>query len=191
MKEIILGIDCGSESSGIIIMEDGILSKGMNLDNEDLFDLIDRLTLFDKKDKVIVVYEDIRPYTSRFTIDTINTCKMIGRLDYVLKQRRIYYEAITRNEVKHFVFNQYNELVVPEIEKKIDVMKKKRKDGKAYKPSFHYVGDRIVQMAMQYQWKQGKPKPGKVNSLGIRTHCWQALGVVTLYMAKNNYLPID
>lgn len=181
MKQVILGIDPGSENSGIVLFEDEELLRGDNLINEDLFTLIDKYHLFDKGVRLFVVYEDIRPYTSRFNMDTINTCKIIGRLEYVLKQHRIPFKAITRNEVKAFVFNKYPTVAIPEIEKKIAKKGKVNKDGKALKPSFQYVDDRIVKQAMKKHWSIETPKPGKSDKRGIKTHVWQALGAVTCY----------
>lgn len=182
MKEILLGIDPGSSNSGIILVEDGVLVKGDNLTNEEVFTLIDKYSLFDSAARLFVVYEDIRPYTSRFNMETINTCKVIGRLEYVLKVQRVPCKAITRNEVKSFVFNKYNSLVVPDIEKKILKKGRTRKDGGQLKPSFQYVDDRIVCRAMKEHWGLPTPKPGKSNKLGIKTHAWQALGAITCYL---------
>lgn len=182
MKQIILGIDSGSESSGIIILADEQIVRGDNLLNEDMFTLIDQYSTFDKDCRLFVVYEDIRPYTSRFNMNTINTCKIIGRLEYVLKQQRIPFKGISRNEVKAFVFNKYGSVAIPEIEKKIAKKGGVNKDGKPLKPSFQYVDDRIVKQAMKKHWGIGNPKVGKRNEQGIRTHVWQALGVTTCYL---------
>lgn len=195
MKEIFLAIDCGETKSGIIIMEDEKLVRGDNLDNEDLFTLIDTYTLFSAGVKLLVIYEDIRPYTSRFSMQTINTCKMIGRLEYVLKQRNVIFEGVPRSAVKEFVFNTYFGDIVTLIEQRIAILAKKaaKKNEKVKnrKPSFHYVNDRMVQLAMRKQWKQKKPKPGHKNQLGIRSHGWQALGVLTYYLKREHLLPID
>lgn len=182
MKEILLGIDPGSSKSGLIVLVNGELSEGLNLENEDMFTLIDKYSLFDTGCRLFVVYEDIRPYTSRFNMETINTCKVIGRLDYILKLQRIPHIAITRNEVKSFVFNKYGSVVIPDIEKKIEKKGKTRKDGSKLKPSFQYVDDRIVCRAMKHHWNIETPKPGKSNKMGIKTHVWQALGVITCYL---------
>lgn len=182
--QIVLGIDPGSKSSGIVIFQEDILLRGDNLLNEDLFSLIDNYSWIDGLYNLFVVYEDIRPYTSRFNMDTIDTCKVIGKLEHVLKQQRTPFIAVTRNEVKSFVFNNYNSIVVPEIEKKILKKGKVNKDGKALKPSFQYVDDRIVKKAMKFHWGIETPKPGKSDSRGIKTHVWQALGAVTWFYNK-------
>lgn len=180
MTQILLGIDPGSENSGIITFSDDELLVGENLPNDRLFDLIDKYTLFDKV-RLFVVYEDIRPYTSRFNMDTINTCKLIGRLEYVLKTRMVPFYAVTRNEVKSFVFKKYPMICIPDINKKIEKKGRVNKDGKALKPSFQYVDDRIVKRVMKHHWKIETPKPGKSDPRGIKTHVWQALGAVTCY----------
>ena len=180
---VILAIDPGSEQSGTVTIKSGCIDCAANMENEALFDLIDRYTLFgNDKVRLMVLYEDIRPFTSRFNMDTINTCKMLGRLEYVLKQRLVAYKAITRNEVKSWVFNNYKEHLVDVISKRITATGRKRKDGTDLKPSFHYVNDRLVYKAMCLHWGIERPKPGKSNKYGIRTHSWSALAVATVYL---------
>ncbi len=107
---------------------------------------------------------------------------MIGKLEYILNQRRIAFKSVSRNEVKSFVFLTYRDVVVEEIEKKILKKGRVKVDGDPYKPSFQYVDDRLVQKAMKKMWNIPTPKPGKVNEYGIKTHAWQALGAVSCYM---------
>lgn len=179
--QVLLGIDPGSKSSGIIIFQDDTLLRGDNILNEELFELIDKYTWLEGGYNLFVVYEDIRPYTSRFNMETIDTCKIIGRLEYVLAQQRVPFKAVTRNEVKSFVFNRHNSVCVPEIIKKIEKKGRLSKEGKALKPSFQYVDDRIVKQAMKAHWNLKTPKPGQRDHQGIRLHAWQALGAVTCY----------
>jgi hypothetical protein len=114
-------------------------------------------------------------------MNTINTIKMIGRLEYVLSARLVTLVPITRNEVKNYVFTKFYDLVVDGINKKIEKLKRVRKNGEAYKPSFHYIDDRLVQKAIAFRYEQKKPKPGKTNPLGLRSHAWQALGVAGVF----------
>lgn len=191
MKKIVLGIDPGSENSGIVtfqLFDEWELLSGSNVSNEGLFELIDKYTLFDDKVNLFIVYEDIRPFTSRFNMDTINTCKMIGRLECVLNQRRVPFKAITRNEVKNFVFKRYPDIVLPVVIGKIEKKGGVSKKGKPLKPSFQYVDDRIVHAAMRYEYKIEKQKRGKTNMYGISTHAWQALGVTTAYILSNEQI---
>lgn len=191
MRKIILGIDPGSESSGIVtfdLIDKWKLTSGSNEKNSDLFLLIDKYTLIDSDVRLFVVYEDIRPFTSRFTMDTINTCKVIGMLEYVLNQRRVPFKSITRNEVKNFVFNKYPDVVIPQIVKKIEKKGGVSKAGKPLKPSFQYVDDRIVHSAMKVEYGMDNQKRGKPNIYGIKTHAWQALGAATAYILSNERL---
>jgi hypothetical protein len=107
---------------------------------------------------------------------------MIGRLECVLNQRLVAHKSITRNEVKSWVFNNYKEHLVDVINKRIIATGRKRKDGTDLKPSFHYVNDRLVYKAMSLHWCIERPKPGKSNKYGIKTHCWSALAVATVYL---------
>ena len=155
--------------------------------NEDVFTLVDRYSIFDNRVEFLVVYEDVRPYQSKNNMATINTCKFIGALERHLKQQRVFFKGISRNEVKSFVFNKYYSTVLPDIEKKIayGIAKermKPRKNGEPPKPSFLFVDDRIVYRSMMRHWGIEKPKPGRNNVYGIKTHSWQALGVVTCYL---------
>jgi hypothetical protein len=183
-KEVVLlSIDAGCNSSGVAIIINGAIEKGMILSNEELFDLIDHYTIFGNgKVDLMVVYEDIRPFTSRFNMDTINTCKVIGRLEYVLKQRLVANKAITRNEVKSWVFRNYKEHIVDVIEKRIEATGKKNKNGENKKPSFHYVNDRLVYKAMRLHWDIDKAKVGRSNKYGLKSHSWSALAVATTYL---------
>jgi hypothetical protein len=184
--EILLGIDPGSEKSGIVLLKDHTILKGDTLSNEDMFTLVDKYSIFTPDQKFFVVYEDIRPYTSRFNMATINTCKVIGRLEYVLNQQRIAYKAISRNEVKAFVYNKYTTELMEDIKKKILRKKRFRLNGEPFKPSFQHVDDRIVKKAMKLYWGLGTPKPGKPAANGIKDHAWQALAAATCYISKEN-----
>jgi hypothetical protein len=115
---------------------------------------------------------------------TINTCKMIGRLEYVLNQQRIPFKATTRNDVKYFVFNKYYLQLKQEIEKNITRKGRLKIDGTERKASFHYVDDRIVIKAMKLFFRIETPKPGKTNRYGIKEHAWQALSLVAWWFDK-------
>lgn len=182
-KEITLGIDPGSDKSGIIVLEDGKIIRADNVTNADLFLLIDEYTILNEHaNELMVVYEDIRPYEGRMNMRTIRTIKMIGKLEYILGQRRIMNRGMARNEVKAFVFNQFKEHVIPDIDKIILRKGKVTKEGVPYKASFQYVNDRIVKKAMKLQWGIPTPRPGKRSLYGLSTHSWQALAVVSCYM---------
>jgi hypothetical protein len=108
---------------------------------------------------------------------------MIGRLEYVLKSRLINTIAVARNEVKNMVFKNYNKIALPDIIKKVEKSKNKKKDGSDRKPSFVYVDDRIVVKAMRCHW--GIPfESGKKSKMGMANHAWQALAAVTFYISS-------
>jgi hypothetical protein len=145
---------------------------------------------------VLVAVEDIRPYSGKLTMQVIGTCKFIGEISHRANTGlKTYLELITRYDVKKWVFDAFPEICLPRLEKKIAYrdgwMKSKgrkgltNKDGNLRKPSFIFVDDRIVQAAMASYWKIEKPKPGKTNPTGLKTHSWQALAVATCFMIKS------
>jgi hypothetical protein len=103
-------------------------------------------------------------------------------------------EYLTRFDVKHWVFNAFPEIAIPAIEGKI-LAKHKRlvgkgakglinKDGSLRKPSFTNVDDKIVRAAMANFWKVSDFGRGKRPQNGLMSHSWQALGVLSCYLAK-------
>jgi hypothetical protein len=84
------------------------------------------------------------------------------------------------------VFDNFYQLVVPFIDKRIMMLAKKNNKEKLRKASFNYINDRLVVMAMRKHWNQGEFKPGKKNKLGLRSHAWQALGVLSCYLDKES-----
>jgi hypothetical protein len=192
--DIIFSLDLGSLQSGYVIWCDGKLEKGGVEANEAIFGMIDRWTMFMDEVRLLVLYEDIRPYTVRFNMDVINTIKVIGRLEYVLTGRNVRHLAVTRYEVKRYVFDTFGDALWDKLVVKVARKQKAKErlalksgeavseDKKPRKPSFHYVDDRIVINAMYIRWQQKKPKPGKTNPIGLRSHAWQALGVLSYYL---------
>jgi hypothetical protein len=63
-----------------------------------------------------------------------------------------------------------------------------KKTGELYKPTMHYVDDRIVIYAMKEWWGIKTPKPGKSNEFGLKSHSWQALALGTMYVATQEQI---
>jgi hypothetical protein len=181
----ILSLDPGTLKTGLVVLVNSLIQKGDTMENEAVFSLIDEWTLLNQDaNQLTIVYEDIRPYQCQLNMATIDTIKVIGRLEYVLRQRRIDFVGISRNEIKAFVFNRCYGLLVEDVMKKIRKKKHLNKDGSERAPSFHYVDDRMIVKSMREIWGIKKPNPGKRDELGIKDHAWQALAVATCYLNR-------
>lgn len=198
MCKRIIGIDPGNLICGVAILEDGILSA-FNLENSLLWH---KLTSFLIHQDCIVVVEDIRPYSLKLSPQVVATCKFIGELVYRLRNEAgATVELISRYEVKKWVFDQFPEVSMPLIEKKIDKkvflacdIKSKElitvdTNGKGRrKASFIFVDDRIVTEAMKSLYKIPLPPPGQGYQYGLKEHSWQALACASYF--KNVRLPL-
>lgn len=197
LKTIFVGIDAGSKSSGFVVLkrEEVKIRKKVTTQNsimygfnstcvvhQEAINLITKLVNLNPRTHITVVYEDIRPYTSKFSIDTIETCKQIGVLEYRMAQAGIECNPVVRATVKNWVFNRHREMATAEIEKEIVRLDKRNKDGELKKASFHSVGDRIVAKAMRSFWNVPAAKVGQSNIYGISKHSWQALAALTAYL---------
>lgn len=177
---VFISVDPGSVISGLVIIVNGTITYADNLQN----DVVLKIVRENKKNNndLLVLVEDIKPYSVGLTQHTIDTCKFIGELCYFLNTIRVKYELITRHQVKRWIFNTFPMVVLDRICKKIEYKNKRNNDGKLRKPSYVYVDDRIVIAAMKELWKIETPKPGKRNSLGLSEHSWQSLAVVSYYL---------
>lgn len=182
----ILSIDPGSETFGVVTIVNNLITSCRNLTTLDNWAIVDHLVTEASDGQTSVVIEDIAPYSLKLGLSTINTIKYIGQLEYALKKAGIAYALIPRWKVKEWVFNRYNEIVVPHIEKKIAKAGLiSKKTGEPRKPSFQFVDDRLVIKAMKEHWCIETPKPGKSNRFGINKHAWQALGLATTYLSPH------
>lgn len=196
MTKRIISIDPGNALSGLLILDNHAIALAENVNNVVLFDLI-LLNLLPSTD---VVIEDVKPYSVPLRQQTIDTCKFLGELEYRLKSNRIAYSAISRSEVKTWVFNRFPEICIPAIDKKIerkglfacDVLTRRLvrvyADGRPWSPrkaSHNYVDDRVIISCMKKCWEIETPKPGKRNRLGVSKHSWQALALATLYLERD------
>lgn len=180
----LIAIDSGSTQSGVVVVKGLKIAYAANLKNTEVLKLI-KSTKKEEPD-VIVLVEDIKPYSVSLTQSTIDTCKFIGRVCFFMEAGRVKYELITRHQVKRYVYDWFPTIVLERICKKIEYKNKRNNDGKLRKPSYVYVDDRIVIAAMKDLWKIETPKPGKRNSLGITAHAWQALGVASTWLHSRN-----
>jgi hypothetical protein len=188
----LVAIDPGNDMSGIVVLQDGHIVEAVNLWNAFVWD---RVTKYSDTGKVIVVIEDIRPYSGKLTMQVIGTCKFIGELNYrAINAFNVKIEYLTRYDVKSWIINTFNSLVFPLLEKRIadkdrrlQVKGKKglrNKDGSLRKPSFRDVNDRIVQAAMVFRYNFTDTGPGKRNKCGLSKHSWQALAVGCCFLDK-------
>jgi hypothetical protein len=196
MKERIFSIDAGSEVSGVVVICGGsVIEYADVLDNSVL---VSKIKQFSDGSKLIAIIEDIRPFKTGLAMQTIETAKFIGELKYRLKNElKIDFYLFPRFDVKKWVFWTFSEIVVSRINKKIEYLDgqgerlgrkryRHKKTGELYKPTMHYVDDRIVIAAMKEYWKIKTPKPGKKNEFGLKSHSWQALALATMYLATRS-----
>ena len=190
MKKFILSIDVGPLKSGVSIISNELIHSAYNLENDDLFRLIEK---YKSVPDLIVCIEDIRAYSCHLSMQVVDTCKFIGELTYRLrKEYCVDYVLITRVDVKKWIFDTNKKLCSDRIIKKLEYLDvyntskglrgKRRKDGKLIEPSFNYVDDRIVIAAIKKLWNISTPKPGKSNEYGLSAHSWQALAVGSYYL---------
>lgn len=176
----LIAIDSGSTQSGVIVVKWLKIAYAANLQNIEVLKLI-KATKKEDRD-VVVLVEDIKPYSVSLTQSTIDTCKFIGRVCFFMEAGRVEYKLITRHQVKRWVYDQFPTVVLERICKKIEYKNKKNNDGKLRKPSYVYVDDRIVIAAMKYLWKIETPKPFQKNVFNISAHAWQALAVASVWL---------
>lgn len=195
MRKEIFSIDVGSEVSGVTHIS---LDKGIEyvaiLDNSLIIDKVRNIML---NRKIIVIIEDIRPFKMGMAMQTIETAKFIGELKYRLKNElQVDFELYPRFDVKRFVFDNFKDLCLERIGKKIAYLddigqrsgrkRYRKKTGELYKATLHYVDDRIVIAAMKEYWGIETPKPGKSNKFGLKSHSWQALALGTMYLVTHS-----
>ena len=169
----IIGIDAGSSKSGLAIVSDGQIEKGMVLPNESVIDFLLGL----KGTECKIVIEDLRAYSVRLSQDLITTAKFIGKLEYILESNNMSYVLVERVKIKKMVYDKYPD-AVSEVQKMIVQRERLNKTGDYRKPSMIYVCDRVVANAMRYFWELPKGQ-GKRNKFGLASHSWSALALCT------------
>lgn len=190
-SSIIIGVDPGSSISGFVALRDGRIDRGKNADNAELFDLIKEYKKVGVRVRVII--EDIRPYSVVLSPYTIQTCKLLGELEYRLKTARIAFKLVPRTTIREWVFTTYPTQCLPLVIARMQKKKEKgklsvvNKNGSLRRPSFHYVEDSVITAVMKKVWNIGDPVPGQKNQYGISEHAWQALALATFEQKKAPY----
>lgn len=210
MNNIIIGVDVGSTKSGLCVVIDYRIKEGVVIPNNQVIGYIGKFT---ENNNVLIVLEDIVSYDGKVNRDVLNTVKFIGELTYrISNELRVKYETIERWEVKKWAFDNYSSICIPEIEKNIvrlsnhairfnqlhkdDKKTIKRKtyltaDGSYFKPSFAYVGDRILVKVLKEHWAIEEQKKFTKNKYGLESHSWQGLSTLTAYIElRGNRLDI-
>lgn len=197
MRELVIGIDPGSEVSGVCMVSErlGVQFAGV-LDNGRV---VDRCIELAAGRACYVVIEDMQPYLGRLSPAVIDTCKVIGRFVAALEGSGVFggVYLVPRNKVKRWVFNTFPDIVGPRISKRMAAIHGQkvkaggkgllRDDGTMRAGSFHYVDDRAVISAVKSWWAIPTPKPGKRSPFGLGSHSWQALGVLSCWMDQRRY----
>lgn len=188
----VIGIDPGSDATGICVLKDTDILHASNTPNGEVFDQIKELC---GGQPATVVIEDIAPYNMRLKPQVIATCKFIGELSYRLRAAGMTdLVFITRNEVKKWVFDTFPAICTTRIREKISRLHTWRlgkgmkgfetKSGDLRSPTFVFVDDRIVIAAIKEHLNIPTPKPGKSNQYGLKSHSWQALAVAAYFQAQ-------
>lgn len=190
----VIGVDPGSDVSGICVLKDTKVLHASNTPNTEVFDKIKEL--LGGNPEATVVIEDIFPYSVRLKPEVIATCKFIGELAYRLKETGAAVRYVARNSVKKWVFDSFPDICTPRINEKIarlhvwKVKNGKRgyetKTGELRAASFAFVDDRIVIAAIKKLLQIPTPKPGKSNKYGLKAHSWQALAAAAYYGSQNH-----
>jgi hypothetical protein len=177
----IIGIDAGSNKSGVAIVVNGAIVKGMVIANQDVIKLLNSNEYSSYK----IVIEDLRAYSVRLSQDLINTAKFIGKMEYILDSLKADYILVERVKIKKMVYDKYPSAEI-EVRDKIIQRGKINPTTLEYRqPSMIYVCDRVVANAMRYFW--GLPQgQGKRNKLGLASHSWQALALCTYFLFKES-----
>lgn len=121
----LIGIDSGSNSSGICVVSDGKIVYADNLTNNQVFDYIKSIA-DDTVNEITVVIEDIKPYAVPLGKQVIDTIKTIGVLQNDLNKAGIKNVSVYRWDVKEWCFKNYRDIVAPRIEQKMIAAEKRK-----------------------------------------------------------------
>lgn len=190
-----IGLDAGSEKSGIIVLENSKIREGYNIPNDEVVDFI--INESKSGEHLYIVIEDVRPYNMRITTGIIQTIKFLGETEYRLKSANIAFTLIPRWEVKKWVYDKFTDMANIEIQKNIirhnaREQKKCESKGVEFKPkdrsiTFVYVDDRIVQKAMRLHWNIERQKGfAKKAMYNLKDHAWQSLALLTYAITDYN-----
>jgi len=204
--KITIGIDPGSEVSGLALFHGKKIIEGRNVPNKDVVGVVLewRRIISMRAEPCTVVIEDIVAYGGRVRTQTLQTCKWMGELCYRLGlQPDVKQVLVARSTVKAWIFDACPDIVLPRLVKVMEATHKrslkvgkkglKRADGTMRKPSFQFITDNIIEVALKSLLNIPVPKPGKPQIYGLKTHSWQACGVAAHFLfalKKKKYKPI-
>ena len=180
-----IGVDPGSESSGVCVVDDRSIIAAFNVKNDLFFSKVSNFLIHPC---CRVAVEAIRPYSLRLTQQVIETCQWIGEAKFRLENGSgLNVELVPRNIVKKWVFDTFPKICVPKIEEKI---KKKgyiaKSTGRPISPSFVFVDDRLVTEAMKDMYGIENPQPGKGYQYGLKSHTFQALALASYVISTED-----
>lgn len=184
---LLVGIDPGSEWSGVCVAGGSLGLQGHYVPNAEVFGLVRRLA---GSGRVVVVMEDLRAYRGAMRGALLITAKWMGQWEWRFGVERFVAEVhlIPRNTVKAWLFRECPEVCIPRIQVRIDSLgpvvdlDKQHEPGRPRRVSFHYVDDRIVIAAVKSLCGIPTPKPGHANIFGLTAHSYQALAVALCWM---------
>ena len=164
-------------------MDNGIIKAAFNVLQDDLWD---KVTAFLIHSNCRVALEDIRPYSLRLTPQVLDTTRFVGEASHRLRMVcGKKFSLITRSEVKKWVFDSFPGVCIPRIEHKMKKKGRVNKDGTSRKPSFNYVDDQIVKVAMREMYALSRKKKGELAPLGVEDHAFQALALASFVNSFN------
>lgn len=182
MAERIIGVDPSAQQCGVAVIDNGQIIAAFNTDSGSFYS---KITNFLIHRDFIVVFEDLRPYTTRLTMQVIDTAKFIGEAVYVLKsQISAPVKLIPRSEVKKWCFDTFPEICLPIINEIIEKKGYKGKDGEYRKSSFVFCNDTVIKKCMINYYRISKPERGYGYDYGLKEHSWQALALATCFCNK-------
>lgn len=180
----IIGLDPGSEATGMVVLDNYNIIGAFNLKNECFYN---KVTNYLIHNNVTVIIEDLAAYSLRLTPQVISTAKFIGECLYRLKNDAgCNVVLIPRSAVKKWCYDTFPSICLPIIEKKIEKKGYKNADGEFRKGNFFYIDDKIVIECMKHLYKIPLPKAGKGYDYNLKTHSWQALACASTYLHSSN-----
>lgn len=192
---IILGIDPGSKMCGVAVLAaDGRVLEGHNVPRGSIVGKIKEI-LPDRE--AVVVLEDIKPYSLALKQNVIDTCKLLGELEYRLPiELGVEIHLLARTDVRKWVFDRHFPDLTTKIVEKIakkgfeasDIATREPvkvdKTGKLWKPrapSWNYIDDRLIIAAMRVRFGIPALRGRQKNQWGMASHAWQALALACAF----------
>lgn len=187
-----IGVDPGKKI-GMVVIDSGKICGAYNFDYPAFWAKMTSLLL---NDKCTVVIEDIKPFALQLTPDVIETCKLIGEMNYrLISSTAARVVMIPRMLVQRWAFERMADVVVPLVKDRIhkktfkacsvpdrkEILVDIEGNIKRGTANFTYVNDKIVTQAVRAAWKIPLPAPGSGYAFGLKDHAWQALAAVTAY----------